>query len=59
MKLGDYVRAESNGGWLRVSGTFLKDTGTEIAIDVDGEVRYLKKNLFTFKVTDVNGREIK
>ena len=59
MKLGDYIKAESNGGWLRPSGIFLKETETEVVIDDDGVIRYLKKNLFTFKVTDVNGREIK
>ena len=59
MKLGDYVRAESSGGWSRPSGIFLKETETEVVIDDDGLIKYLKKNLFTFKVTDVNGREIK
>jgi len=59
MKLGDYIKAESNGGWTRFYGIFLKETETEVVIDDDGVIKYLKKNFFNFVVTDVNGREIK
>lgn len=59
MKLGDFIKAESNGGWTRFYGIFLKDYEKEIALEIDGEVRYFKKELFNFTETDVNGREIK
>lgn len=59
MKLGDYVKAESNGGWKRFSGIFLKETETEVVIDDSGEIRYLRKDLFNFRLTDAWGREIK
>jgi len=58
MKLGDYIKATSNGGWTRAFGIFIKEYETEIALDVSDEIRFFKKNLFTFEITDVNGRVI-
>ena len=55
MKPGDYIRATSNGGWLRLQGIFISENEIEVLMDVDGEVRHLKKNLFFFGQTDING----
>lgn len=55
MRQGDHVRAESNGGWLRIQGKFISENEIEVLLDVGGELRALKKSLFFFGQTDVNG----
>jgi len=58
MKKGDYIRATSMGGWVRISGIFVDENVAEIYLEVDSEIRHLRKDLFTFVEIDVNGRAI-
>lgn len=50
---GDTVKATSNGGWSRIQGKYISENEIEVLLDVGGEVRAFKKNLFFFGQTDV------
>lgn len=59
MKIGDYIRAESNGEWRRFQGVVIVADEKEITIEATDGIKVLKRELFHFTKIDAWGREIK